>query len=858
MIPVLTSLHDSRETNIVAENYLDKLVSEYKIFIDTCSWMHDKIELFIEHIIPPLQKHQQKIYLARSVYEEVAKHLNDTTNSKRHAAAASAARAINRLVELDLIIRIGSDSDTFTDNILLSVFNKYRLSHKLALVTQDRALGADIQNLNAIQSSKGLPIVVRRINGGGYLSPFTDNNPSTNYVSHKSTAPAAQANAFKVASSITKIQNSPIRVTSVPADGDSITINGKTYRLGDRLGGGGEGTTYRISGLNGKVAKIYNKEHLDIYRLKKISLMLSRKISHPGICWPEELILNATGEFVGYVMPEASGKTPQRSIFIRPLFEKYFPQWRKRDLVELCVTILEKIIYLHSYNIIIGDINPENIMIKSPTEVYFVDCDSYQIEGFPCPVGTVNFTPPEFIGKRYDEHLRTYGNEYFAIATLLFMIMHPGKPPYSQQGGGNPSDNIRRMDFSYPCGEKSNQKQPDGPWRFMWSHLPRKIKDMFYATFRKDEPKSTESTRYTPQEWLLAFKNYLELLDTDSEFRRNDEQSEWIFPNRFKSIKTTCKECGREFDSKDLIHGRCTACDDKIKVACSICGRKFHRYDLKYGRCMECDEKQKQRCSGCGDKFYPNQLRHNRCKACMDKTMKDITCQSCGGTIHFTYGEYYYYKERGLDEPKRHSYCKTSSRYTSTSHKQYTPTTYKSPSTYSSSPINKPAPAPTTPTAKKKKLCFITTAVCEYLNKPDDCWELMLLRHFRDNYMQSTDKGQMLVEQYYSIAPFIVEALNESSEKDLIYKVLWARYIKPCIRLIVDEKPSECQELYCEMVELLLEAFADRARLFESTPGVIVEDLPSIDSTPVSTLENSTELLSVDWGDSPPWNSLDA
>lgn len=97
----------------------------------------------------------------------------------------------------------------------------------------------------------------------------------------------------------------------------------------------------------------------------------------------------------------------------------------------LCITILKKLKYLHDRNVILGDINPNNILVVSPTEVYFVDTDSYQIEGFPCPVGTINFTAPEIQRKDFSTFLRTIGNERFAVATLLFMIMLPGKPPYS-------------------------------------------------------------------------------------------------------------------------------------------------------------------------------------------------------------------------------------------------------------------------------------------------------------------------------------------------------------------------------------------------------------------------------------------
>ena len=95
-------------------------------------------------------------------------------------------------------------------------------------------------------------------------------------------------------------------------------------------------------------------------------------------------------EFVGYMMPKAKGKELQKSIFIKPLFLKNFPNWKKRDTVELCITILEKIKYLHDRNIVMGDINPANILVVSPKEVYFVDTDSYQVEDFPWLIYRIN------------------------------------------------------------------------------------------------------------------------------------------------------------------------------------------------------------------------------------------------------------------------------------------------------------------------------------------------------------------------------------------------------------------------------------------------------------------------------------
>ena len=89
------------------------------------------------------------------------------------------------------------------------------------------------------------------------------------------------------------------------------------------------------------------------------------------------------------------------------------------------------------------------LVTEDSTNIWMVDTDSFQIENFPCPVGTVNFTAPEIQGRKYPEFLRSKEHELFAVATMLFMLLHPGKPPYSQQGGGSPSDNIKAMDFPY-------------------------------------------------------------------------------------------------------------------------------------------------------------------------------------------------------------------------------------------------------------------------------------------------------------------------------------------------------------------------------------------------------------------------
>ena len=76
-----------------------------------------------------------------------------------------------------------------------------------------------------------------------------------------------------------------------------------------------------------------------------------------------------------------------------------------------------------------------------------------------------------------------------------------------------------------------------------------------------------------------------------------------------------------------------------------------------------------------------------------------------------------------------------------------------------------------------KKYCYITTAVCESQGKPDDCYELELLRSYRDGYLLATDEGKELVKEYYNIAPTIVNRIGRQENPEAIYEEIWDSWL---------------------------------------------------------------------------------
>lgn len=104
---------------------------------------------------------------------------------------------------------------------------------------------------------------------------------------------------------------------------------------------------------------------------------------------------------------------------------------------------------------------------------------------------------------------------------------------------------------------------------------------------------------------------------------------------------------------------------------------------------------------------------------------------------------------------------------------------------------------------RRSVFCYITTAVCKSLGRPDDCYELNTLRDYRDSYLLSTDEGKEMVQEYYNIAPTIVKRIDKKKESDKIYEEIWKTYLSPCITMIENGENEKCRDLYSSMVRKL-------------------------------------------------------
>ena len=508
----------------------EKIVkNDYKIFVDTSSLMQEEsVDVFLTKIIPLLIKYKRHIIIPRSVHNEINRHIKT-----HHKDIHIAQKILDKLRSSGYSGTNARFDYEFADNAILAQFEELRLKYNLCLITNDNSyrkdgnLAQDILDKKQSRSIEKIKdIRVFYVNNKGlceFYGPIKHDNTSVR-------------NAFRLP--ITpKLDDKILNHADSPSAGDFVYDEcGQKQELLEKIGGtGGEGSAYLIK--SNYICKVYKKGKATEFKKNKIEMLINNSISIDGVCLPELIIYNSSNQFVGYIMKKANGYEVRTSVFyaFAPMFREKFPTWNRLNLVIASLNILEKIKNLHDHNIILGDINPSNILIQENNEVFFIDTDSYQIEEYPCTVGMVPYTKKNHHKKTYSEYLRTKDDDIFAACVLIFQIMLPGKLPYSFRGGTGTKDNMSTDNFPYKCknlGDRRYNNAPEGSWIFIWSHLPRCMRDMFCKVFKSGESPPLNDLIKAVREYKYQIKKGWQTTD--------------ILPTQFKELDDDLKNITRK------------------------------------------------------------------------------------------------------------------------------------------------------------------------------------------------------------------------------------------------------------------------------------------------------------------------
>ena len=222
---------------------------------------------------------------------------------------------------------------------------------------------------------------------------------------------------------------------------------GQAVRLGESAGTGGEATVYTLKDRPGWLAKIYKQAPRPNYA-RKLHWMVAHPpanptsgLDHPSLAWPSELVYDGRRKLAGYLMPHIQGTTSLLEVFNPRRRAEILPGFDRRYLHRAARNLAATLDVLHSSGYVVGDLNESNILVTPSALVTLIDADSFQVQeqrngrmiNYPCPVGKLEYTPPELQGKTMENVLRLPQHDSFGLGVLIFQLLMEGNHPFRAQ-----------------------------------------------------------------------------------------------------------------------------------------------------------------------------------------------------------------------------------------------------------------------------------------------------------------------------------------------------------------------------------------------------------------------------------------
>ena len=329
-------------------------------------------------------------------------------------------------------------------------------------------------------------------------------------------------------------------------EGDRITLNGHGYRLGEKIGGGLEGTVFNLASSEDTqidcskfVVKIINSANLSKDQYHTVYNRI-RNLKHLGdtnkelrkrMSLPREIV----GNDLGYVMKKMTGGESLKK-YLDP-FDQDFKEWYRdrytlSNRYNLIAGIFDSLREIHISGLIFTDLSPNNIMVKTSPEgytVFFIDTDNLRSRDDPYSgvLGTPGYMAPEIYRKDIPDKIGEYeqtregtpvknllsrvgkisvDSDIFSAAVIAFQLLTLHHPFVGDEiDSGTPEDEERayRIETDYIFKEgTSNVSTAHLVPAFEQITTPE-IRKLFRRTFVDGirEP----SLRPTDQEFLDAF-----------------------------------------------------------------------------------------------------------------------------------------------------------------------------------------------------------------------------------------------------------------------------------------------------------------------------------------------------------------
>ncbi len=294
---------------------------------------------------------------------------------------------------------------------------------------------------------------------------------------------------------------------------------GRSWKLGARIGAGGEGEVFRLEDAPAYCAKIYAQRPVPDAKVRKLRTLRALAERLQGVAaLPVSLLFAkpAQKQPAGVVLPFVEG---------RDIHDLYNPEARQQTFpradLGFLVAAARNVAFVfgraHQAGIVIGDVSEQNLKVRADATVTLIDCDSVQLsdaaEFFPCEVGTPMWTPAELQSRSLSGIQRTANHDGFGLAQMIFLLLFGGRYPYAGVPlpgvDLRPEEAVARFAFAYdPTPAKPLLSPPPHALRF--SAYPKEVQELFLRAFRKGSEKN--GARPSPAEWIATLTQLGETL----------------------------------------------------------------------------------------------------------------------------------------------------------------------------------------------------------------------------------------------------------------------------------------------------------------------------------------------------------
>lgn len=290
--------------------------------------------------------------------------------------------------------------------------------------------------------------------------------------------------------------------------------SGRMVTLQHKIASSGEGTVWKTD-FAGYLAKLYHTPTLD--RIQKLKVMVAhpptdpmRQQQHITFAWPQDVLVNAQGGCVGFLMPEIIDGAKVSMIYNPSLRRRKAPRFNWFYLHTAALNFALALKSLHEEGYVVGDIKPQNLLVNSRALISVIDTDSFQVKDpmshqvYRCLVGSEGFTPPELLGRELSQFDQTDIHDRFRLGVMVYMLLF-GDQPFKGKWIGRgespqPSDLIRMGHWPYA----PNSLVQPGPNTIPLAVVHPRLQLCFQRCFT--EGYANPQNRPSAQDWIDALR----------------------------------------------------------------------------------------------------------------------------------------------------------------------------------------------------------------------------------------------------------------------------------------------------------------------------------------------------------------